>query len=315
MIRYHNLRMMALREPMNVFGMAGLFGLTWANGLHPVLAAMGVVAAEVAYLLFVPDTAWYRGMIEARRAKALREQRARLKRQVLPKLRSQDRQRFQRLEALRNQLPALTPGEYGSDIMRDVLTQMDVLLDKFLEFAAKDARYRQYLVEMVRPGAPTFNAATNWADRLMELANRLLAEPARSTATTAMVSSTRTSEVSDLVQQIQKALDAHIAELQAGLQTQTSDTNRQIVTKNIEVITKRRDRIGELGEIINNIDCQLDLIANSFALIADQVRVLPPEQVLQDIADVVQQTEVTTTMLAAAAPLDSQINRVTRVLK
>ena len=52
---------------------------------------------------------------------------------------------YLRLESLRNQLPVASHAHPQE--MAGVCSQMDVLLDKFLQFSAKNAQYRAYLVD------------------------------------------------------------------------------------------------------------------------------------------------------------------------
>lgn len=272
-----------------------------------------VLAAEFGYMLFVPGSRWYRGVLTGRAMHRRQLERAQMKRDILPALLPGDRNRFLRLEAQRNQLPAAPAIGYGREEMAAVYQQMDLLLDKFLNFAAKSAQYRAYLVDMVRPSAGPAVPGAHWVDRLFDIASTLIAE--KQTGGRAAPAPPRTpADIQTVVDQVRTGLDERIAQMKASLDAQGTDANRQIVAKNLEVVTKRRERIGELGDIITNLECQLDLIENTFGLISDQVRSLPPEQVLQDINDVVLQTETTTQLLAASAPMEFQFNRLDKTL-
>lgn len=301
----------AFTEVLNVVFLilGGVVFLT--TGSMSVLFA--VLAAEFGYMLFMPGSRWYRGVLTGRATHRRQLERAQMKRDLLPALMPGDRNRFLRLEAQRNQLPAAPAIGYGREEMGAVYSQMDLLLDKFLHFAAKSAQYRAYLVDMVRPSPGPAAPGAHWVDRLFDIASTLITEKqvsgqAASTPTRAPA------DIQKVVDQVRSGLDERITQMQASLDAQTTDANRNIVSKNLEVLTKRRERIGELGDIITNLECQLDLIESTFGLISDQVRSLPPEQVLHDINDVVLQTETTTQLLAASAPMEFQFNRLDKTL-
>ena len=69
--------------------------------------------------------------------------RQQLKEQVLPTLRPSMQTRFARLEEMCLQIDA-QPIE-GQTWFREVLRKLDYLLDKFLQFASKEAEFRSYL--------------------------------------------------------------------------------------------------------------------------------------------------------------------------
>ena len=52
---------------------------------------------------------------------------------------------------------------------------------------------------------------------------------------------------------------------------QPDDQRTQIANKNLEIVEKRLERMGEIGRYLNVATDQLDLIENSFQLIADQI--------------------------------------------
>jgi hypothetical protein len=272
------------------------------------------LAMEFGYTLFVPGSAWYHGVLAGRATHQRQLERAQMKRDILPALLPQDRNRFLRLEAQRNQLPSATAAGFGREEMGAVYGQMDVLLDKFLQFAAKSAQYRAYLVDIVRPGPGPTAAGAHWVDRLFDIASVLIAEKQAPARPSAAGAPRPVADIQNIVDQVRKGLDERITQMKASLDAQTTETNRQVVSKNLEVLTKRRERIGELGDIITNLECQLDLIESTFGLISDQVRSLAPEQVLHDINDVVLQTETTTQLLAASAPMEYQFNRLDKTL-
>jgi hypothetical protein len=309
-MRIRNNVQIAFGETLNrVFLAVAAFAVLVSGGVNVLLVALVV---EFAYMLFIPNSAWYLGILRERALRERQRQRAFVKRNTLPRLLPVDRARFLRLEMQRNQIPAAAGGQPRE--MAAVYTQMDVLLDKFLEFAAKNAQYRAYLVEMVRPAPGPAQTGAPWLDKLFDLASTLLNEKQDVVKIPVGASPRRVTDVGAIVEEIRKNQDARIQQLQSAAAAQTSDVNRQVMAKNLEVLTKRRERIGELGDIITNLEAQLDLIESTFGLIADQVRTLTPEQVLQDVNEVVQQTETTTQLLASTAPMELALNRIDRSL-
>lgn len=305
----------AFSEPLNLLFLliAGLvFLLSNGTAWNVLFVALAV---EFGYMLFVPDSRWYRGVLGARALRLRQRERAQLKRETLPGLLPKDRGRFLRLEGMRNKMPTASSAGFGKEEMMTIYMQMDVLLDKFLSFAAKSAQYRAYLVDMVRPSAGPSTPGSHWIDRLFDIASNLITEKQDTVQVPVGGGSTRrVTDIQLVLEQVQKALDNKIEQMRTSVQTQTQEQTRRVMEKNLEVLTKRRERVGELGHIITNLECQLDLIESTFGLISDQVRTLAPEQVIHDINDVVLQTETTTQLLAASAPLEFQLNRLDRTL-
>lgn len=305
----------AFREPINLLFLfiAGMVFL--ASGFAAWDVVFTALAVELGYMLFVPDTRWYKGVLGAREMRLRQRERAQLKRETLPALAPPDRNRFLRLEALRNRMPSASAAGFGREEMATVYHQMDVLLDHFLNFAAKSAQYRAYIVDMVRPSPGPAAPGSHWIDRLFDMASNLITE--RQDAGLSPVGGASTRRASDIqlaLEQVQKTLDDKITQMRAAVEAQTNEPNRRVMEKNLEVLAKRRERVGELGNIITNLECQLDLIEATFGLISDQVHTLAPEQVIHDINDVVLQTETTTQLLAASAPLEFQLKRLDRTL-
>jgi hypothetical protein len=282
------------------------------TGSIPVLLA--TFALEFGYMLFLPGSQWYRGILTGRATHRQQLARAEMKREILPALLPQDRNRFLRLEAQRNQIPSASAVGFGREEMGAIYGQMDVLLDKFLNFASKSAQYRAYLVDMVRPSPGPSVPGAHWVDRLFDIASGLIAEKQTSGAAPSAKPSRPAVDIENIVGEVRKGLDSRVEQMKASLDAQISPANKQVVAKNLEILTKRRERIGELGEIITNLECQLDLIESTFGLISDQVRSLAPEQILHEINDVVLQTETTTQLLAASAPMEYQFNRLDKTL-
>src|SRR5947209_12392189 len=152
-MRRSNRYLEAFKESFNVVGLTTAVALSAAM-LNPLPLLAGLVA-EAAYLLFVADSGWYAKRLSRRYDAEVEKRRQQIKEQALPTLRPSMQARFARLEEMRDQINA-QPVE-GQTWFREVLRKLDYLLEKFLQFASKDAQFRAYLqslLEEVRDGLP-----------------------------------------------------------------------------------------------------------------------------------------------------------------
>src|SRR5260221_533141 len=123
----------AFKESYNAIALAAAGAASMALlDVRPLLAAMAV---EVAYLLFIPDTAWYRSRLARRTDAEVRRRRDKLKEATLASLSPDMQARFQQLEELRRQID----DQSGDDRewYREVVRKLDYLIEKFLLFAGK----------------------------------------------------------------------------------------------------------------------------------------------------------------------------------
>src|SRR5438034_3090360 len=152
-MRRGNRYLEAFKESFNVVGLTTAAALAAAT-LTPLPLLAGLVA-EAAYLLFVSDSRWYEARLSRRYDAEVERRRQQLKEQVLPTLRPSMQTRFARLEEMCLQIDA-QPIE-GQTWFREVLRKLDYLLEKFLQFASKEAQFRSYLqslLEEVRGDQP-----------------------------------------------------------------------------------------------------------------------------------------------------------------
>lgn len=139
----------AFNEELNLIGLAGVIGfsaITWS--WVPLLLGLG---AECLYLLFFPDSKFYKGMLKVRYEKEAAKKREELKRQWLSSVSAQDRSRFNKLESLRNSMNSALHemGDASSAyLMMDDLKKMDYLLLSFLRLLYTSNKYRAHLLQM-----------------------------------------------------------------------------------------------------------------------------------------------------------------------
>lgn len=289
----------AFQEPFNVVGLAGslALGLALLTPL-PVLAA---VVAEVAYLLFVPDTAWFTKRLEAKFDADVRAHREQLKDKVVPKIRDEILERFSWLEQARTQIEQTSSVQ--DKWFREALRKLDFLLEKYLQFADREADYLAYLLSLLREAFGSLSR-----DEVRELPMLSRYKDAYVPPHDVKISQ---QDVQDLIDAIQKHYEAEIATLTANSETEQVLATREILGKRKEVLTRRRDFIVRLSEMMVNLRHQMELIAETFGLINDEKRARSPEQVLADIDDVVNQATSLTDALDAMTPADQVVAKLT----
>ena len=141
----------AINEKANLIGVGASLALACLL-FTPIPVIVGA-AAEAMYLIFVPDSRWYRRIVDARYEKEVAARRQAMKEQILKELPSQDRARFARLEELRERIHEgmSKQGQDVRSLMSSELRKLDYLLDSFLSFLSAHARYEAHLRD-IRPG-------------------------------------------------------------------------------------------------------------------------------------------------------------------
>jgi len=319
----------ALQEGGNLIGLSVAAALSAATlNFLPLLIAL---VAETAYLLFVPDSRWYEQRLARRHDAEIARRRAELKDRILPQLSAGVRNRFLRLERVRDDIAAHPPDPRllvaDDGWFREVLRKLDFLLDKFLQFAQKELQFRAYLQSIVeevrnerrvpprgpRPGSavwipdPPRDTRKSRGDRSRGRRGEegILEEPERAGP----------AEAEQLwVQRSVEEIQGHYSEEMDGLRTQLQNdsdgSTRAVLEKRLAILERRREFIGKLGRIVTNLSQQIHLLEDTFGLINDEVRTRPPEQVLADIEDVVTQTQTMTEVLEEVAPMEQMMTRM-----
>lgn len=280
----------AFKESYNTIPLAGLFVLTAAT-FNPVPLLLGLVA-ETVYLLFMPDSKWYMDRLAARYDQEVIARREKLKQEVGPTLQPAVMARFSRLETMRNQIGSQT--FEGKKWFREVLRKLDYLMEKFLLFASKQVQFQTYLksvLEETDPGTvvkpPPLPGPMQRAVRRVDPSGEVDEDWVLST-----------------VDLIQKRYSAEIDGIDDIMKKDENLHNQAVLDKRKEVLTRRRQYVSQIGEILTNLNHQLHLMEDTFGLINDEIRARSPEQVLADIEDVVSQTDNLTETLQEVSPFD-----------
>lgn len=94
----------ALKEPLNIWSMVG-FTAAAAYTQSPIPLAMGALL-EVGYLAVIPASNLYRRVVETREARRLREQRERLREELIKTFEPREREAVEYLRWMRTQICA-----------------------------------------------------------------------------------------------------------------------------------------------------------------------------------------------------------------
>jgi len=282
----------AFKESYNTIGVAALVAASAAL-LTPVPLLIGVVA-EAVYLLFVPDSKWYLSRLDVRYDKEVIQRREKLKQEICPTLPQSVLARFSRLEAMRNQIGGQT--FEGKKWFREVLRKLDYLMEKFLLFASKQVQFQTYLRSVleetdngpaVAPSPPPVPSQYKRVIRRNDPSGEL--DEAWIQETVKTIQGRYTSEIESIDTLLKKDENLH---------------NQAVLDKRKDILNRRWQYVGQIGEILTNLNHQLHLMEDTFGLINDEIRARSPEQVLADIEDVVYQTDNLTETLQEVSPFD-----------
>ena len=258
----------ALQETYNVVGLAGAAALSAAL-LNPIPLLVGLVA-EAAYLLFVPDSKWYASRLSTRFDAEVAARIAKLRDQTFPKIAVDRQNRFNHLLELRQTI-GQNPTNAGQNWFLEVVRKLDYLLEKWLLFADKEAEFHNH-IRTVFDEDPAVAHRAGGADAQM-------------------------------VEVIRQRFDREIKTLTSRRDGEADLNTRSVLEKRIEVIDQRRAQIGRINDALGNLRQQMQLLEDSFALINDQIRARPPEQIVSDVDGIVFQTESMTRLLEDMAAI------------
>lgn len=285
-----------MQEPGNLVGMASLVALSAAL-LNPLPLLVGIVA-EAAYLLFVPDTAWFMKRLEARFDDQVKSHRRELRDKVFLKIRGEIRDKFLWLEAARDQIEKTVTVQ--DQWFREALRKLDFLLEKYLQFAEREAEYLNYLLSLLAESKPNMSR-----EEVRDLP--YLAEYCSTSIP--LDQKVTQQDVQELINAIQRHYDIEIEAMGANIDGEKVLATKEILTKRKEVLTRRREFVVRLSDLMVNLRHQMELIAETFGLINDEIRARSPEQVLADIDDVVMQATSLTDALDDLTPVEQVVAR------
>ncbi len=304
----------ALKEPANLIGFATLAATSLAvNNPLPVLCG---IVVEAAYLLFVPETKWYRDRLTNRgQSKTSLAWQVR-RDQVLSTLRPDLQSRFRRLEIARAQIDTKVRSQVS--FKPEMLDKLDQLLLQFLDFCATETTFRTYLSDLIdqlsvndgarpqpifdsRPGyiPPQYTKVRNYDQQYYASPEPLAGNvPKRKPGSDLSPDNW----VTWAVNQIQLKFNAQLNQLNP--ESETDPALKELKQKRADVLSRRNDHVAQMGKAIVNLDLQVQLIEDTFGLINDEVSTRNPDQVIGEIDSLMLQTETLTKTLQEIGQFD-----------
>jgi hypothetical protein len=323
----------AFQEQANIVGLTTAVALSAAT-LNPLPLLLGLVA-EAAYLLFVPDSHWYEARLSQQYDGEVEKRRQELKDRVVPTLRPEMQTRFTRLEEMRARISA-QPLE-GQTWFREVIRKLDYLLEKFLQFAAKEEQFRTYLASLMeeargateghsgRKGSRSQTAEDVLRDIWVlddaraprprergqrDARNRPPKDEPAPPAEDGPFLDPDERRVQEVIHQIQAFYDREMDSLRKLVEQEQDFNTRAVLEKRLDVLWRRHEFVEKTGKIVTNLNHQLHLLEDTFGLINDELQARSPDQVLADIEDVVSRTDTMTEVLEEMAPYEQLVARL-----
>ena len=291
----------AFKEGFNVVGLASVVALSAAL-LNPLPLLAGVIA-EAVYLLFVSDSQWYERRLAKRYDAEVEQRRKEIKDQIIPTLRPDLQHRFARLEETRKAMESSPM--HGENWFRDVLRKLDYLLERFLQFAAKESDFREHLrsllAEVRGEESPTM---VYYPTERNGQKNQRKVHRASPRVPSSGPSSDRAAD------EIVAHFDNEMAQVKRQLEAEKDETSQAILTKRLDLLERRKEFASKLSKIMTNYTHHLELLEDTFGVINDQIRVRTPEEVIADIDDVVFQTDTMVQVLEELAPYEQMAARL-----
>lgn len=293
----------AFNEGANLFSLAGAFAISAAL-LNPI-PLIAAVVVEAAYLLFVPDSKWYEARLDSKFDAKIIEQREKLKSEVFPNVHNKIIERFGRLEEMRKQIELQTKKE--DRWFRQALRKLDYLLEKYLQFAQKQAQFVQYLVAL-KSQVTTRQSEPPVIFKKKKSSYGYDDEPSDQSANYKIEPTDKW--VKDTVSAIDDNYESEKKDIDEKLDSDPDFPTRQVVEKRKEILSRRQEFVQRIGLILSNLDSQMALMADTFGLINDEMRARSPEQVLADIEEVVVTTNSLTEAIEEVTPLEELVAKV-----
>ena len=247
----------AFNEKANWFGMAAAVGLS-AVLFTPVPLIVGA-AAEAIYLIFVPDSKWYRRRVDQIYEKEVAAKREAMKAQMLKELSDRDRSRFRRLEGLRTQIFGAMNRESESvrSIMGAELRKLDYLLESYLSFLSAHARYERHLAQI---------SPQQVEIEIQSIKSRLATETDESVKKVLSQNLELMNKRCEILQSVAKNARVVLAQLDAIENTFELINDRVVSMKSPEQISS------ELQAVVENVDMTAGVIEETAPLLEEAQR-------------------------------------------
>lgn len=291
----------AFKENGNLLALATAAAISAAT-LNPIPLIVGAVA-EAIYLIFVPDSKWYTNRLQQKFDAEVIARREQLKEQIFPLVRLEIKQEFARLEQVREQINGQSRSE--EPWFREALRKLDFLMEKYLQFAQKEAQFGTYIASVY---AEVYQQTPAPQRRGMERPISQSKEPpieGRQIKNENHHPIIDFSEewVENVIGSISQFYENELSDLNESITNEEVFANRTLMEKRQQIITRRREFISRVAQILTNLRLQMRLMSDTFGLINDEIRARSPEQVLSDIDDVMLQATSLTQAIDEITPM------------
>ncbi len=264
----------AFKENVNVVALATTATLAAATtDVRPLLLG---VALEGLYLVLVPNSSWYRARLAERNEEGEHERRAVVKRLYLSQLSAVMQARWIRLENVRESVAAKIDDD--PQWFRPIVDKLDDLLEKWLEFGAREQEIRSAL----------------------EQAHAMLSD-----AQTAGAPPVTQNQIVPMVARIRNGYAREIAQLENQLAHEADFGRQQLLKNRREVLQRRSDWAERSSQMRDVLLQQLELLEDTFGLVQDQLRARAPERVLADLESVLWRTKTASEQLQELSALEA----------
>jgi len=134
----------ALKEPLNIWSMVG-FTAAAAYTQSPIPLAMGALL-EVGYLAVIPASNLYRRVVETREARRLREQRERLREELIKTFEPREREAVEYLRWMRTQICAnYKKFTHAKDVPLHIEQNLQIAWESFVDLLDMYRRRKNHL--------------------------------------------------------------------------------------------------------------------------------------------------------------------------
>ncbi|HEY3375960.1 MAG TPA: hypothetical protein VGL77_00570 [Armatimonadota bacterium] len=297
----------AFKERANIISLAATAAVS-AACLHPLPLLVGLVA-EAAYLLFVPDSGWYTRLLHVRSAIEAQKCRELKKTATLPTLCPGTRERYLRLEQMSRQISQKAECQQW---FAEAPHKFDYLLDKFLVFATKEAQFSQYLVSVHEEVCGSKPSLLNRHDAIgvNYRPTKMVTQGIEAPKPPPCPLDTTDPWVQQAITNIRAKYTRESEELQALLTKEQDRDTKAVLEKRVEILQRRADFLNKIEKALTNLTHQLQLLEDTFGLINDEISARSPEQVLEDINDVISQTDSMAHIIEELAPYEQMVSHI-----
>ncbi|HLP00098.1 MAG TPA: hypothetical protein VK171_15995, partial [Fimbriimonas sp.] len=213
---------------------------------------------------------------------------------IYPLVRPQIRSEFERLEQVRNQISAQSQSE--EPWFREAMRKLDFLMEKFLQFAQKEAQFCTYLNSVYQE---VYEQSSQHVRR--EMRSRVYSP--KDGEDRSPVLEVDEEWVSGVIESVNSFYERELEKLATEIESESVMANRSLMEKRQQILSRRKDFISRVGQILSNLRLQMRLMSDTFGLINDEIRARSPEQVLSDIDDVMLQATSLTEAIDEITPM------------